>query len=144
MNLDPGHALAKRRGLVIGVEARAQGRRFLLGDIDLAWLDPSLSDVAPPGVARAFRSDVDPSEPPDLEALAQAPPAVRDAAEAAGWLDAGGPTEELRELLRIRPIEREAALRRSLRAPPLPEEPHLLQSWRAWALLDRPMRPENP
>jgi hypothetical protein len=129
---------------VVGVEARAQGRRFLLGDIDLAWLDPSLSDVAPPGVARAFRSDVDPSEPPDLEALAQAPPAVRDAAEAAGWLDAGAPTPELRELLGIRPIEREAALRRSLRAPPSPEEPHLLQSWRAWALLDRPRRPESP
>jgi site-specific DNA-methyltransferase (adenine-specific) len=122
---------------VVGVESRAHGRRFLLGDIDLAWLDPSLSDVAPPGVARAFRSEVDPSEPPDLAALADAPPDVRDAAEAAGWLDAGAPTAELHELLRIRPVEREAALRRSLRAPPSPEEPQLLQSWRAWALLER-------
>src|SRR5207237_2819486 len=76
---------------VVGVESRAHGRRFLLGDIDLAWLDPALCDVAPPGVARAFRSEVDPSEPPDLEALAEAPPDVRDAAEAAGWLDAGEP-----------------------------------------------------
>jgi hypothetical protein len=119
---------------VVGVESRALERRFLLGDIDLAWLDPSLSDVAPPGVARAFRSEVTPTEPPDLEALEEAPPEVRDAAEAAGWLDAGAPTPELHELLRIRPVEREAALRRSLRAPPSPTEPQLLQSWRAWAL----------
>ena len=68
-----------------------------------------------------FRSEVDPKEPPDLEALSDAPPEVRDAAEAAGWLDAGAPTPELHELLRIRPVEREAALRRSLRAPPSPE-----------------------
>jgi site-specific DNA-methyltransferase (adenine-specific) len=126
---------------VVGVESRAHGRRFLLGDIDLAWLDPSLSDVAPPGVARAFRSEVDPSAPPDLEALADAPPEVRDAAAAAGWLDAGAPTPELCELLRIRPVEREAALRRSLRAPPSAEEPLLLKAWRAWALADRHRSP---
>ncbi|MBS2020771.1 MAG: site-specific DNA-methyltransferase, partial [Deltaproteobacteria bacterium] len=29
---------------VVGVQARAEGRRFLLGDLDLAYLDPSLAD----------------------------------------------------------------------------------------------------
>ena len=38
---------------VVGVEARSHERRFLLGDIDLAYLDPSLADLAPAGVVRA-------------------------------------------------------------------------------------------
>src|SRR5205085_11833726 len=32
---------------VVGVQARELQRRFLLGDIDLAYLDPRLADVAP-------------------------------------------------------------------------------------------------
>src|SRR5438270_2565942 len=71
---------------VVGVEARAHGRRFLLGDIDLAYLDPSLADVAPAGVARVARDDVEPIAPPDLDELISGPDEVREAAEAAGWL----------------------------------------------------------
>ncbi len=124
---------------VVGVEARAHGRRFLLGDIDLAYLDPSLADVAPPGVARAGGAAVEPIAPPELEGLAAAPDEVREAAEAAGWLEGGAQTAELAELMRIRPREREAAVRRSLRAPPGLDEPPLLRAWRAWALSGRRM-----
>src|SRR3954466_4587817 len=57
---------------VAGVEARSLGRRFLLGDIDLAYLDPSLAELAPQGaiVARAAVVMEEPAEPPPLEALA--------------------------------------------------------------------------
>jgi site-specific DNA-methyltransferase (adenine-specific) len=122
---------------VVGVEARAHERRFLLGDIDLAYLDPSLAAVAPPGVARRVADGVEPIAPPDLEELGSAADEVREAAEAAGWLVGDAGTPQLAELLRIRPREREAALRRSLRAPPGPEEPPLLRAWRAWALSGR-------
>jgi len=54
-------------------------------------------------------------------------------------LDGDARTPELDELLRIRPREREAAVRRSLRAPAGPEEPPLLRAWRAWALSGRRM-----
>ena len=124
---------------VVGVEARAHGRRFLLGDIDLAYLDPSLADVAPRGVPRAVPEGLEPIAPPDLDQLASAVEEVREAAEAAGWLEGNAGTSELAELLRIRPREREAAVRRSLRAPPGPEEPHLLRAWRAWAMSGRRM-----
>jgi site-specific DNA-methyltransferase (adenine-specific) len=124
---------------VVGVEARAHGRRFLLGDIDLAYLDPSLSDVAPPGVLRVVSAEVDPLPPPDLDELGSASEEVRDAAESAGWLRDGASTPELLGLLRIRPREREAAVRRWLRAPPQPDEPPLLRAWRAWALSGRRM-----
>jgi site-specific DNA-methyltransferase (adenine-specific) len=124
---------------VVGVEARAHGRRFLLGDIDLAYLDPSLADVAPAGVVRAASSDVEPAPPPDLEELASAPDEVREAAEAAGWLRDDASTPELLALLHIRPREREAAVRRSLRAPVRPDDPPLLRAWRAWALSGRRM-----
>jgi site-specific DNA-methyltransferase (adenine-specific) len=140
---------------VVGVEARAAGRRFLLGDLDLAWLDPSLADAAPPGLPRA--PGLQPEEgtealaPPPLEELAAragADGAVRAAAEAAGWLDRGAPTEEMALLLAVRPKERDAAVRRALRSL----EPRalvdaameggeaglsLVQSWRAWALRGR-------
>src|SRR2546430_6649670 len=72
---------------VVGVEARAPGRRVLLGDIDPAHLDPSLAGVAPPGVARRVADGVGPIAPPDLEELASAEDEVRQAAEAAGWLE---------------------------------------------------------
>jgi site-specific DNA-methyltransferase (adenine-specific) len=124
---------------VVGVEARAHGRRFLLGDIDLAYLHPSLGDLAPRGLVRAVPDDVPPIAPPDLDQLASAPEEIREAAEAAGWLEGDSATPELAELLRIRPREREAAVRRSLRAPPGPEEPPLLRAWRAWALSGRRM-----
>ena len=124
---------------VVGVEARAHGRRFLLGDIDLAYLDPSLADVAPRGVPRAVPEGLEPIAPPDLDQLASAVEEVREAAEAAGWLEGDAGTSELAELLRIRPREREAAVRRSLRAPPGPEEPPLLRAWRAWAMSGRRM-----
>ena len=48
---------------VAGVEARALERRFLLGDIDLAYLDPSLAPMAPPG-ALVARSALPPGLPP--------------------------------------------------------------------------------
>ena len=124
---------------VVGVEARAHGRRFLLGDIDLAYLDPSLAGVAPPGVTRRVADGIEPIAPPDLEELASGAGDVRAAARAAGWLDGDAPTPELAELLRIRPREREAAVRRSLRAPPGPSDPPLLRAWRAWALSGRRM-----
>ena len=122
---------------VVGVEARAHGRRFLLGDIDLAYLDASLAGVAPPGAAGRVADGIEPIAPPDLEELASAADEVREAAEAAGWLEGDAGTPELAELLCIRPREREAAVRRSLRAPPGPEEPLLLRAWRAWALSGR-------
>jgi site-specific DNA-methyltransferase (adenine-specific) len=122
---------------VVGVEARAHARRFLLGDIDLAYLDPSLADVAPAGVARAAQREVEPIEPPELESIADGPPEVLEAAEAAGWLDGAEATPELVALLRIRPREREAAVRRSLRGLPSADDPMLLRAWRAWALNGR-------
>jgi site-specific DNA-methyltransferase (adenine-specific) len=122
---------------VVGTVAREHGRRFLLGDIDLAYLDPSLADVAPPGVARASAQEIDPVEPPALETLFDGAPEVLEAAEAAGWIDAAEPTSQLAELLRIRPREREAAVRRALRAPGRADDPPLLRAWRAWALNGR-------
>jgi len=124
---------------VAGVEARALQRRFLLGDIDLAYLDPSLAQLAPPGVivARAAGIVEDPEEPPPLETLADGSAAADDldAARACGWLDVDDPTEPLEKLLQIRPIEREAAVRRFLRTePPRPREPDRLRAWRSWAL----------
>ncbi|OLC77783.1 MAG: hypothetical protein AUH83_03895 [Deltaproteobacteria bacterium 13_1_40CM_4_68_19] len=127
---------------VAGVEARALDRRFLLGDIDLAYLDPSLAALAPHDaiVARAAVVMEEPAEPPELEALADASAAEDelDAARACGWLDADGATAVLDELLDVRPIEREAAVRRFLRTePPRPREPDRLRAWRAWALSGR-------
>ena len=132
---------------VVGVQARARGRRFLLGDIDLAYLDPQLADVAPAGVARAAQRDLDePREPPPLEAIARAGEArllsdaagMQAAAEAAGGLEHDAPTAALLELLAIRPVEREAAVRRALRnLPARASEPALLRAWRTWALSGR-------
>lgn len=127
---------------VTGVEARALGRRFLLGDIDLAYLDPSLADLAPEGavVARAAEVAVEPGAPPELEALVEgaALPEDADAARACGWLDGDGPTESLERLLQVRPVEREAAVRRFLRAAaPRAQDPDRLRAWRAWALNGR-------
>ena len=124
---------------VAGVEARALDRRFLLGDIDLAYLDPSLAALAPPDaiVARAAVVIEEPVEPPDLETLANGSAAEDelDAARACGWLDVDGATAVLDQLLDMRPIEREAAMRRFLRTePPRPREPDRLRGWRAWAL----------
>jgi site-specific DNA-methyltransferase (adenine-specific) len=124
---------------VAGVEARALDRRFLLGDIDLAYLDPSLAALAPPDaiVARAAVVVEEPVEPPELETLADGSAAEDelDAARACGWLDADGATAVLDQLLDMRPIEREAAVRRFLRIePPRPREPDRLRAWRAWAL----------
>ena len=124
---------------VAGVEARALERRFLLGDIDLAYLDPSLAPLAPPGalVARAAEVLADSSEPPALESLADgsAPADALDAARACGWLQDDIPSESMEKLLEVRPVEREAAVRRFLRTePPRPREPDLLRAWRAWAL----------
>src|SRR5207244_10178817 len=45
---------------VAGVEARKLERRFLLGDIDLAYLDPSLAELAPIGAVVARASEVPP------------------------------------------------------------------------------------
>ena len=130
---------------VVGVEARAAGRRFLIGDIDLAYLDPSLASVAPEGVARAQGpSGVLARPPPPLEQLAEGGPARAapeelEAAHAAGWLVEGAPTKALRELLAIRAVERRAAIRRALREPARAgvPEPQLLRAWRAWALHER-------
>jgi site-specific DNA-methyltransferase (adenine-specific) len=124
---------------VVGVEARAHGRRFLLGDIDLAYLDASLADLAPAGIRRTPLEDVEPIAPPELDDLGSAPEEVREAAEAAGWLDGDAGTPDLTQLLQIRPREREAAVRRWLRSAPGPEEPPLLRAWRAWALSGRRM-----
>lgn len=132
---------------VVGVQARALGRRFLLGDLDLAYLDPQLADAAIEAPARAAQGALDePAEPPPLEAIARAGEAqvltdaawMRGAAEAAGWLEQGAPTAALEELLAIRPVEREAAVRRALRnLPARAAEPALLRAWRAWALSGR-------
>ena len=104
---------------VAGVEARGLQRRFLLGDIDLAYLDPSLAELAPAGatVARAAEILCDPAEPPPLESLADGSAAQDDldAAWACGWVDADGPTASLDALIAVRSIEREAAVRRALR-----------------------------
>jgi len=127
---------------VAGVEARALERRFLLGDIDLAYLDPSLAGLTPKDavVARAAEIVEDPEQPPELETLVDGSASADDldAARACGWLDADGPTEPLEKLIQVRPIEREAALRRFLRAgPPRPREPDRLRAWRSWALSGR-------
>lgn len=127
---------------VAGVEARALGRRFLLGDIDLAYLDPSLAALAPKDavVARAAEIVEAPAEPPPLEMLADGAASADelDAARACGWLDGDGPTGSLEKLLEMRAIEREAAVRRFLRAePPRPREPDRLRAWRSWALSGR-------
>jgi site-specific DNA-methyltransferase (adenine-specific) len=127
---------------VAGVEARAAGRRFLLGDIDLAYLDPSLAGFAPKDaiVARAAELVEDPADPPALETLADGSASADelDAARACGWLDADGPTASLEKLLEMRAVEREAAVRRFLRAePPRPREPDRLRAWRSWALNGR-------
>jgi site-specific DNA-methyltransferase (adenine-specific) len=127
---------------VTGVEARALQRRFLLGDIDLAYLDPSLAELAPRDaiVARAAAIVAEPIEPPELEALADGNASADelDAARACGWLDADGATAALDKLLEMRPIEREAAVRRALRTEaPRPREPDRLRAWRAWALNGR-------
>jgi site-specific DNA-methyltransferase (adenine-specific) len=124
---------------VVGVEARAHDRRLLLGDIDLAYLDPQLADVAPSGSFWRAAPEVTPAEPPRLEELSGSVGEVRVAAEAAGWLEGNSATDELLDLLEVRPREREAAVRRYLRAPPTPGEPELLLAWRAWALSARRM-----
>ncbi len=122
---------------VVGVEARASNRRFLLGDIDLAYLDPSLAHLAPPGLARAQVPEGEMREPPPLEGFEEgaAGPEEKAAAQALGLLEDGAPTEALFALLRIRPKEREAALRRLLRGSPAAaaDEPPLLRAWRQWA-----------
>jgi hypothetical protein len=91
-------------------------------------------------VARAAEIAVEPSTPPELEALAggSASTEEMEAARACGWLDGDGPTESLERLLEMRPVEREAAVRRFLRtgtahAP----DPDRLRAWRAWALNGR-------
>jgi len=81
-----------------------------------------------------------PAEPPELDSLAAGTAASDDleAALACGWLDADGATPALDKLLEMRPIEREAAVRRFLRAePPRLREPDRLRAWRAWALNGR-------
>jgi site-specific DNA-methyltransferase (adenine-specific) len=125
---------------VAGVEARAIDRHFLLGDIDLAYLDPSLAPFAPEGavVARMAQAVADPQEPPPLERFTagEADLTELEAARACGWLDEDdGATEQLLQLISLRPVEREAAIRRSLRIErERPGEPDLLRGWRAWAL----------
>ena len=82
----------------------------------------------------------EPVEPPELEALADGSASADelDAARACGWLDADGATAVLDKLLEMRPIEREAAVRRTLRTEaPRPREPDRLRAWRAWALSGR-------
>ena len=128
---------------VAGVEARKLDRRFLLGDIDLAYLDPSLASLAPAGsvVARAAEQPAEPREPPGLEALVEGTAAEDelDAAKACGWLhDDGAPSDSLEKLLALRPREREAAVRRALRIEAAHAgEPDTLRAWRAWALSGR-------
>lgn len=128
---------------VAGVQARESGRRFLLGDIDLAYLDPSLANVAPEGavVARAAVAEAVGKEPPELESLVEGIASEEElvAAQACGWLaDDGAPTESLEKLLDLRPKEREAAIRRALRIEAARTgEPDTLRAWRAWALSGR-------
>ena len=125
---------------VVGVEARGLDRRFLLGDIDLAYLDPSLAPLAPAGavVARAAEaSDSEASEPPELESLGSGTATEEQlaAAHACGWLEGGLPSAALEKLIALRPKEREAAVRRALRGDARrPSEPETLRAWRAWAL----------
>ena len=125
---------------VVGVEARGLERRFLLGDLDLAYLDPSLAPLAPAGavVARAaLASDSEAREPPGLESLASGSAAEEEleAARACGWIKDGAPSAALEKLIAVRPKEREAAIRRALRGDaPRPSEPETLRAWRAWAL----------
>jgi site-specific DNA-methyltransferase (adenine-specific) len=127
---------------VTGVQAGELSRRFLLGDIDLAYLDPSLAPLAPEGavVARAAEIVAEPRQPPELELLAEGRASADelDAARACGLLHEDGPSDTLVNLLELRPKEREPAVRRFLRTePPRPREPDLLRSWRAWALNGR-------
>jgi site-specific DNA-methyltransferase (adenine-specific) len=129
---------------VVGVESRALDRRFLLGDIDLAYLDPSLAKLAPAGAVVARAADASSSsgarEPPELELLASGSAAEDelDAARACGWLQDDAPSEALEKLIALRPKEREAAVRRALRVDPArPAEPETLRAWRAWALSGR-------
>ena len=137
---------------VVGVEARALGRRFLLGDIDLAYLDPALADAAPPGLPRSpgllpEEGTVAVAPPPleELAALAGGDSALHAVAEAIGWLDGAEATLELERLLAIRERERDAAMRRALGSLAPAAQMHaamhggeaalaLLQQWRAWAL----------
>jgi len=124
---------------VVGVMAQSLGRRFLLGDIDLAYLDPALSGFVPEDavVARAAEVLEEPVEPPPLETLADgtAAAAELEAAYACGWLDDDGATPSLEQLLAVRPVEREPAVRRFLRNErSRPREPDRLRAWRAWAL----------
>ena len=77
---------------VVGVEARGLGRRFLLGDLDLAYLDPSLADAAPPGLPRAKAllpdEGTEAIAPPALEELAEKAAddlVLHAVAEAVGW-----------------------------------------------------------
>src|SRR5260370_12730522 len=90
---------------VVGVEARALERRFLLGDIDLAYLDPSLAALAPSGavVARAAELLAEPRQPPQLESLAEGAASgdELDAARACGWLQEDGPSDSLSSLLEL-------------------------------------------
>ena len=62
----------------------------------------------------------DPDEPPPLELLDEgtASPDELDAARACGWLHEDGAAESLEKLLEMRPVEREAAVRRFLRTEP--------------------------
>ncbi len=126
---------------VAGVEARALGRRFLLGDLDLAYLDPTLADMAEGAALPRSRSPEVPAlAPPPLESLLEedAGEEELEAASAAGWLLEGRPTPALIGLLAIRAVERRAAVRRALReGRPLLDEPPLLRAWRAWALHGR-------
>ena len=128
---------------VVGVEARGLERRFLLGDIDLAYLDPSLAPLAPAGAAVARAADAsgaEASEPPGLESLGSGTATEEQlaAAHACGWLEDGVPSAALEKLIAVRPKEREAAIRRALRADaPRPAEPETLRAWRAWALSGR-------
>ena len=143
---------------VVGVEARKQKRRFLLGDIDLAYLDPSLADAAPPGLPRspgllphAGTVALAPPSLEDLVAMAAIDETLRAVAEAVGWLEEiphspdTQATPELLRLIAIREREREAAVRRSLRSlsPAVSVQAALrggdaaralLEQWRAWAL----------
>ena len=125
---------------VVGVEARGLGRRFLLGDLDLAYLDPSLAPAGAVVARAAAPSDSEACAPPELEALASgsATEAELEAARACGWLEDGAPAESLERLIAVRPKEREAAIRRALRADAIrPSEPETLRAWRAWALSGR-------
>jgi site-specific DNA-methyltransferase (adenine-specific) len=125
---------------VVGVEALGLQRHFVMGDIDLAYLDPLLAPYAPEGavMARTSLSAAEPLEPPALERFSsgEADLTEMEAARACGWLDEDdGLTDALLALIALRPVEREPAVRRSLRAErERPGEPDLLRAWRSWAL----------